>query len=205
MLYDDIRRRLYSDRFKRDLQGYHASEVLARHMREAPTDDHLSRVQYADIKTYLAGDILTKVDRASMAHSLEVRVPLLDHHFIEWSAGIPSHQKLRHREGKYIFKKALEPHVPADVMYRPKMGFAVPLSAWFRGPLRDRVQAAVTGPTLAETGMFDQRYLATLLYEHQSGAREHSAILWSLLMFDAFLRQVHTTTPGAATLGGTGV
>ncbi len=204
LVYDEIRGRLYSDAFRRTLQGYDAGEVLARHMRAAPTEDPLTRIQYADMKTYLPGDILTKVDRASMAHSLEVRVPLLDHCFVEWAAKIPSGLKLRGREGKYVFKKALEPHVPADVMYRPKMGFAVPLSAWFRGPLRDRVRAAVTGPTLAETDMFDQRYLARLLDEHQSGAREHSAILWSLLMFDAFLRQVHAPMPSAATLGASG-
>lgn len=195
LVYDEIRDNLYSDGFRRSLQGYNAIEVLGRHMRAAPTEDPLTRIQYADMKTYLPGDILTKVDRASMAHSLEVRVPLLDHPFVEWSAKIPSRHKLRGREGKYIFKKALEPFVPADVMYRPKMGFAVPISGWFRGALRDRVRAAVTGPTLAETGMFDPRYLVRLVDEHQSGAREHSGILWSLLMFDSFLRQVHSGRP----------
>ena len=198
VVYDDVRDRLYSGEFRRSLQGYNAREVLARHMRDAPTEDPLTCIQYADMKTYLPGDILTKVDRASMAHSLEVRVPLLDHPFIEWSANIPSHLKLHGREGKYVFKKALEPYVPADVMYRPKMGFGVPLSGWFRGALRDRVREAVCGPTLAETGMFDQRYLTRLVDEHQSGAREHSAILWSLLMFDSFLRQVHGRTQVAA-------
>ena len=200
VLYDDIRRRLYSDSFKRDLQGYHASEVLARHMRAAPTDDHLSRVQYADIKTYLAGDILTKVDRASMAHSLEVRVPLLDHHVVEWAGGIPSGLKLRGREGKYILKKSLEPMLTDNILYRDKMGFAVPLSSWFRGPLKDRVRSALGGSRLAETGMFDTGYLTTLVDQHQSGEREHSAVLWSLMMFESFLRQVHDGAPstGAA-------
>jgi len=198
LVYGEIRDRLYSAEFRRSLQGYDAREVLARHMEAAPTEDPLTRIQYADMKTYLPGDILTKVDRASMAHSLEVRVPLLDHPFVEWSAGIPSRLKLRGREGKYIFKKALEPYVPAEVMYRPKMGFAVPLSGWFRGALRDRVRQAVCGPTLAETGMFDQAYLARLVDEHQSGVREHSAILWSLLMFDSFLRQVHGGVPAIA-------
>jgi len=202
VIYDEIRGRLYSDAFRRELQGYSAREVLERHMLAAPTEDPLTRIQYADIKTYLPGDILTKVDRASMAHSLEVRVPLLDHPFVEWTAKIPSRLKLRGREGKYIFKKALEPHVPADVMYRPKMGFAVPLAAWFRGPLGPQVRAALTGPTLAGTGMFDTRYLARLVDEHQSGVREHSAILWSLLMFDSFLRQVHADTPVPAGTAG---
>ena len=104
---------------------------------------------------------------------------------------MPSSLKLKGREGKYIFKKALEPLVPSDVMYRPKMGFSIPLAGWFRGPLKDKVRDALTGPTLAGTGIFDCDYLATLVDDHQSGAREHSAILWSLLMFESFLRQVH--------------
>jgi len=210
VLTDDVRRRLYSERFLRDLQGYHAQEVLERVMRDAPTDHHLSRVQYADLKTYLPGDILTKVDRASMAHSLEVRVPILDHTFVEWAATIPPALKLAGGEGKHVFKKALEKFLPPDILYRSKMGFAVPLSAWFRGPLRETVRTALTGPTLAETGMFDPGAIKTLVDEHQSGMREHSAVLWSLLMFESFLRQVHTAgsvapigaQEGVAALGG---
>ena len=93
-------------------------------------------MQYADFKTYLPGDILTKVDRASMANSLEVRVPLLDHTLVEWAARLPSDLKLHGREGKYVFKDALEPYVSKEILYRPKQGFAVPLATWFRGPLR---------------------------------------------------------------------
>ena len=189
VLYDGVRLPLYSDGFRRDLQGYHARDVLDRTMRDAPTDDTLSRVQYADMKTYLAGDILTKVDRASMAHSLEVRVPVLDHKFVEWTAGVPPDQKLHGREGKHIFKKALEPHLDRDILYRDKMGFAVPLGAWFRGPLKQRVRTALCGPTLAGTGIFDMKRLETLVDQHQSGRREHSAVLWALLMFESFLRQ----------------
>lgn len=191
VLYDGVRQPIYSDAFRRDLQGYHAREVLDKVMADAPADDHISRVQYADLKTYLAGDILTKVDRASMAHSLEVRVPLLDHKFVEWSARIPSSLKLRGREGKYIFKKALEPYLGNDILYRSKMGFSVPLGAWFKGPLKDRVANALCGDTLADTGMFDVDQLKTIVSEHQSGVREHSAVMWALLMFESFLRQVH--------------
>ncbi|NKB21350.1 MAG: amidotransferase 1, exosortase A system-associated [Alphaproteobacteria bacterium] len=191
VIYDDIRDKLYSTSFRSSLQGYSAREVLAGHMNNAGTDDPLSQIQYADMKTYLPGDILTKVDRASMAHSLEVRVPLLDHEFVEWATTLPSQMNLRHSEGKYIFKKALEDHLPSDVMYRPKMGFAVPISGWFRNELRDRVRDALTGPVLADTGFFDMEFLGNLVVEHQSGVREHSAILWSLLMFEAFLRQIN--------------
>lgn len=191
VLHDGLRRRLYSPAFTRELQGYRAIETLRGYMDAAPADDHLARVQYADIKTYLCGDILTKVDRASMANSLEVRVPILDHPFLEWCAGLPLDQRIRGREGKYLFKKALEPHLSPRTLYRDKMGFAVPLAAWFRGPLKDAVRAAVTGPALTETGLFDPRYLETLVDQHQSGAREHSAALWALLMFDSFLRRTH--------------
>ncbi len=201
ILNDGLRQRLYSAGMSRDLQGYHAVELLRRHMEAAPAGDDLARVQYADLKTYLPGDILTKVDRASMANSLEVRVPILDHHFVEWAAGLRPGLKLRGRESKYVFKKALEPYVPASVLNRPKMGFAVPLASWFRGPLRERMGAAVTSGALAETGMFDLAFLGKLVEQHRSGLRDHSAPLWALLMFEAFLRRVHGT-PGATSAAG---
>ena len=191
VLNDDLRQRLYSSDMRRDLQGYHAVEVVKHHMLSTPGEHHLDRVQYADLKTYLPGDILTKVDRASMAHSLEVRVPILDHEFVEWSAGLAPGLRLKGKESKHIFKKALEPHVPADNLYRDKMGFAVPLGEWFRGPLREQVKQSLSGPVLADTGMFDLDFVASLVDGHQSGLQEHSATLWSLVMFESFLRRVH--------------
>lgn len=187
---DALRKGLFSDSFRRDLQGYEAQEVLRAHARTAPTDDAVSLVQYLDMKTYLPGDILTKVDRASMAHSLEVRVPILDHELVEWVSGLPSSLKLRGRQGKYIFKRALEPHLPRQILYRPKMGFAVPLAQWFRGPLRERARNVVLGPVLAGTGLFDRSSLQRLFEAHVSGAGNHSGPIWSLLMFDAFCRRV---------------
>jgi asparagine synthase (glutamine-hydrolysing) len=186
---DPLRNRLLSDSFRRKLQGYRAVEVLRRHAARAPKDEPLSFVQYLDMKTYLVGDILTKVDRASMANSLEVREPLLDHRLMEWLSTLPPALKLRGREGKYLFKKALEPHLPNEILYRPKMGFAVPLASWFRGPLKARVEAAVLGPVLADSGYFNPRFLREMVDEHRSGARDYSVPLWSLLMFEAFLRK----------------
>ncbi len=188
LLPDALRARLYSPQLKRHLQGYRAIEVFREHLVHAP-DDPLSRVQYLDFKTYLPGDILTKVDRASMAHSLEVRVPILDHEFSEWVCGLPARLKLNGAEGKSVFKQSLEPWLPDDVLYRPKKGFAVPLSSWFRGPLRERIREALLGPTLAGTGMFDARCLHELLDQHQCGKRDHSAALWALLMFESFHRR----------------
>src|SRR5690606_27975373 len=128
ILRDDMRQRLFSDSFRRSLGGYRALEVLRHHARRAPTEDPLALIQYLDIKTYLVGDILTKVDRASMAHSLEVREPLLDHPMMEWLSGLPSAFKLGRGEGKLLFKEAMEPYLPGDILYRPKMGFSVPLA-----------------------------------------------------------------------------
>ena len=191
VLGDGLRARLFSTAFKRDLQGYRASDMLTRTIDEAPAEDPLSRIQYADIKTYLPGDILTKVDRAAMANSLEVRVPILDHRFMEWAVTIPTALRLKGRQGKYVFKKALEPYLPDSILYRDKMGFAVPLGSWFRGPLRARVRGALDSRFLAETGVFDMASVRRIVDEHQSGRRDHAAALWALLMFESTLRKVH--------------
>jgi asparagine synthase (glutamine-hydrolysing) len=187
LLRDDMRSQLYSDRFKARLQGYSARDVFSRHATRAGTDDPFGLVQYLDLKTYLVGDINTKVDRASMAHSLEVREPLMDHPLVEWLATLPSSLKVRGREGKHLLKRAMEPHLPHEVLYRPKMGFAVPLIKWFRGPLREKLRDALLGSELADTGLFSRKYLGHLIEAHQSGVRDYSAPLWSLLMFQAFL------------------
>ena len=189
ILRDELRAPLFAPGFRRELQGYSAVEVLRRHAARAPTDDPLSLVQYLDMKTYLPGDILTKVDRASMAHALEVRVPLLDHQLVEWISGLPPACKLRGGEGKYLFKKAMEPRLPRDILYRRKRGFAVPVAAWFRGPLRERMRNQVLSEAMADSGLFDMDWLRTLVEQHTSGARDHSPALWSLLMFDSFLKR----------------
>jgi len=183
-----VRHTLYSESFKRELQGYTALEVFRDHARRAPTEHPLLLAQYLDFKTYLPGDILTKVDRASMAHSLEVRVPLLDHRLVEWASALLPALKLRGRQGKYILKKTLEPDLPKEVLYRPKMGFSVPLADWLRGPLTARVREALMTGTVARCGYFEPRALSKLLNQHISGHRNHSSVLWSVLMLDAFLR-----------------
>jgi asparagine synthase (glutamine-hydrolysing) len=123
-----------------------------------------------------------------MAHALEVREPLMDHPLVEWLASLPPRLKVRGQEGKWLLKKAMEPLLPHEIMYRPKMGFAVPLARWFRGPLRERVRQAVLGGALAETGWFNAAALQRMLREHESGLRDYSTPLWTVLMFEAFLR-----------------
>ncbi len=184
---DAVRRGMFSRTLRRELADYSTVSVFREHAKRAGTEDPLALVQYLDLKTYLVGDINTKVDRASMAHSLEVREPLMDHPLVEWLAQLPASLKLRGNEGKFLLKKAMEPRLPDDVLYRRKMGFAVPLAAWFRGPLRQRMRDTILGSRLADTGFFDEAYLKRMLSEHESGRQDLSATLWSLVMFDAFL------------------
>ncbi len=188
MLSNELRGKLFSEQLKRNLQDYQAVEVFKRYADKAPTEHPLSMIQYLDIKTYLPGDILTKVDRASMAHALEVRVPLLDHKLVEWMAGLQPELKLKGSEGKYIFKKALENYLSDDILYRPKMGFSVPLNAWFRGPLKHKVREALLGETMMQCGLFDQTFLQKMVHQHESGLRDYSTPIWSLFMFEAFLK-----------------
>ncbi|HPF59439.1 MAG TPA: amidotransferase 1, exosortase A system-associated [Candidatus Competibacteraceae bacterium] len=190
ILRDEMRQQLFSDSFKTQLSGYDALDVFRRHAVRVESDDPLALIQYLDLKTYLVGDINTKVDRASMAHSLEVREPLMDHPLVEWLATLPSSLKISQGESKYLLKKSMEPHLPHEIMYRPKMGFAVPLIRWFRGPLKQRVRDSLTGERLLGTGLFNADYLRHLVEAHESGRRDYSAPIWTVLMFEAFLRQI---------------
>jgi asparagine synthase (glutamine-hydrolysing) len=192
---DDMRRSLFSPAFSKRLAGYRAADVFHEHAGRADTEDPLALIQYLDMQTYLVGDINTKVDRASMAHALEVREPLMDHQLVEWLASLRSGVKIKGGESKWLLKKSMEPHLPDSIMYRPKMGFAVPLSRWFRGPLRERVRQALLGGDLARTGFFNRSYLEHLVNAHESGRRDYSAPLWTLLMFEAFLRKVGADAP----------
>lgn len=180
---------LFSEQFKQQLNGYNCLELFRRYEAEFDGEEPLALLQYIDLKTYLVGDILTKVDRASMANSLEVRVPFLDHKFVEWCAKVPTSQKLRSGEGKYVLKKAMEPYLPHDILYRPKMGFRVPLAEWFRGELKQQVNAKLQSELMHNSGLFNMQTIGLWLKEHQSGQSDHSTALWTLLMFENFLSQ----------------
>ncbi|MBI1398195.1 MAG: amidotransferase 1, exosortase A system-associated [Betaproteobacteria bacterium] len=184
----EARRALTTDAFRRETGGYDAIDVFRRHAAQAQTDDPLALIQYLDLKTYLVGDINTKVDRASMAHSLEVREPLMDHPLVEWLASLPSSLKMHQSEPKWLLKKSMEPFLPHDVLYRRKMGFAVPLGRWFRGPLRARVRDSLQGDVLPSTGWFDRSALSRIVETHENGVRDMSATIWTLMMLEGFLR-----------------
>lgn len=194
----DQRQALFSPTFQRSLGSYSALEVFRQHAQNAQTDDPLALIQYLDYKTWLIGDINTKVDRASMAHSLEVREPLMDHMLVEWLATLPSSLKIHGGEGKYVLKRAFEPLLPHDVLYRPKMGFSVPLASWLRGPLKQRMQESVLSPRMCDSGYFNTATLEALIREHLGGHHDHSTALWMLIMFDAFLRQAQAPIGTAA-------
>jgi asparagine synthase (glutamine-hydrolysing) len=197
---EPLRSQLFSSSLRNQLGGYNVEEVFRHFANKADTDDPLSLVQYLDLHTYLIGDINTKVDRASMAHSLEVREPLMDHPLVEWLGTLPSSFKIRGSNGKALLKKSMEKYLPHDILYRPKMGFAVPLDRWFRGPLRQRVRDDVLNGTLASSGYFNHAMLEHIIDAHQSGKRDYSGSLWALVMFEAFLRNIENPRTAEAPL-----
>jgi len=164
----------------RRLAGYDSLSVFRDHYDRADGCDPLSRIQYVDMKTYLVDDILVKVDRASMANSLEVRCPLLDHKLMELVARIPSHLKLHNGRGKYIFKKSLERTLPQTVLNRPKKGFAMPVAEWFRGELKSFAYESIFRK---DDAILNQSFLTQCWNQHGTGQRDWSALLWCTLMF----------------------
>ena len=197
---DRDRKALFTDTFRRSLHGYNAIEVLRGHAAAAETDHPLSLVQYLDFKVYLPADILTKVDRASMAHSLEVRVPILDHKLVEWTAQLDATFKYGRGVPKQILKKAMEPYLSPEILYRRKMGFSIPLSNWLRGPLRDRVHSAVMNSELAHGSIFDRQFLKRVFRQHNSGRRNHASLLWALLTFETFHRRLFGCKPSVVAI-----
>lgn len=186
----ELRHALYSDGFVRSLGTYRAEDRYVEAMRRAPAREALDRAQYADLKIWLPGDILTKVDRTSMAVSLEAREPLLDHRLVEFAATLPVSMRIHRGEGKYLFKKAMEGHLPNEILYRPKMGFVTPISAWFRGPLANHAEQLVRKSTLVETGWFNEELLAGIVSDHRAGRSENGRLIWQLVMLDKALDRI---------------
>jgi asparagine synthase (glutamine-hydrolysing) len=182
----ECRRALFSQALRAQLDGYDPASRLAVLMEECGSEDPLLQAQYIDMNTWLVGDILTKVDRASMANSLEVRAPFLDHEFVAWGLGLPARLKLRGTEGKYLLKRALEPYVPAEILYRRKQGFATSLAGTLRRQA-DRLRARLLGEAMAGCGLFQSDAIARLIDEHERAHFDHSTVLWLLLVFEGFL------------------
>jgi len=185
----DARAGLYSDAFTASLAGFRGEDELIALMRAAPGRSGLDRVQYADLMFWMPGDILTKVDRTSMAVSLEAREPLLDHRLVEFAARLPEAMRVRGSTGKYLLKKSLERYLPHDILYRPKQGFVTPIAEWLRGPLASASRGIATG-SLAQTGFFQPQAIAAMAEAHIAGRADHSRTLWQLLMLEKSLGQL---------------
>lgn len=188
---DAMRSRLYSSPMRQETAGRHPSDMIVDAMQDADSDDPVTCAQYTDLVTYLPGDILTKVDRTSMSVSLEVRVPMLDHVFVEWASTLPSALKLHGDEGKYILKRALQPYLPRENLYRQKQGFTTSLASMFRGGGAVALRQALKREELSDCGLFELKFVESAIQAHEQGLRDHSQMLWTLLMFSGFLSEVH--------------
>ena len=180
---------LLSRSFKKTLNEYDFRSVITDAMADANSDDPLACAQYADMMTWLPGRMLTKVDRASMAHSLEVRPPLLDHRLIEWAGLLPSSYKLENGNGKRILKNALAPRLGADFLARPKQGFDLPVGAWLRTANNNPLDRLRSSNAWRESGILNEKAVVQMIKKHKSGAANCGQELWTIIMFDAFLRQ----------------
>jgi asparagine synthase (glutamine-hydrolysing) len=187
------RAQIYSDGFEQGLSGYRAESELIALMTDAPARSGLDQAQYADLKFWLPGDILTKVDRTSMAVALEAREPLLDHRLLEFAARLPERMRVRGSTGKYILKKSMERYLPETILYRPKQGFVTPIADWLRGPLASEARAVASASVLIDTGWFDRRTLSDIAEAHISGKSDQSRLLWQLLMLERSLNHLGLT------------
>ena len=183
-------RSLFSDEFVEHAQRcIDPLRQFKHYYDEAPATDELSRLMYLDTKTYLADDILTKVDRMSMATSLEMRCPILDHIFVEWVAALPVKYKFRDGTRKFLFKKLAERlGVPAQLLHRRKQGFSLPLVHWMRNELKDGLLQMLREPRTMQRGYFEQESVQVILDEHFRGRRDHSGVLWMMLVFELWHR-----------------
>ncbi len=183
----EARSMLYSDGFTASLGGFRAEDEVAALMRAAPGRSGLDRAQYADLAFWLPGDILTKVDRTSMAVGLEAREPLLDHRLVEFAARLPEGMRVRGSTGKHLLKRSLERYLPQEILYRPKQGFVTPISEWLRGPLAGAARAIAASSVMAQSGLFAAPAMAALAEAHIAGRADHSRTLWQLLMLERSL------------------
>ena len=185
-----LRHSIYSAGFARQLSGYAAEDYMQDLMRNAPAQSGLDRAQYADMKMWLPGDILTKTDRMSMAVSLEAREPLLDHRLMEFAAQLPEKLRVRGGQGKWIMKKTMERYLPDDILYRSKMGFVTPISDWFRGELAGEARGLSKQAALAQMDWFDARAVDRIVEDHIAGRAEYGRLLWQLLMLEKSVSRV---------------
>ena len=181
---DDSRKKLYGKQLTESLNGACASSRFVEHLGKYQRADALWRQQYADVKTYLVDDILVKVDRMSMANSLEARTPYLDFRLVEFAFALPSNLKLRGLQTKHLLKRCLKHRLPESVLNRKKEGFSIPMKNWLRGQLRPLLLDLLSESRITRRGYFNTAYIQRLLREHFAGQQNHSHVLWSLMVFE---------------------
>ncbi|HEX7181195.1 MAG TPA: asparagine synthase (glutamine-hydrolyzing) [Thermoanaerobaculia bacterium] len=185
-----LQERLFGEELRERRRRFDPFSALEPHLARAPKGDPLARLLYLDLKTWLADDGLVKVDRMSMAHGLEVRCPMLDHRIVEFAARVPSHLKMAGGETKRLLRRVAERRLPAEILSRPKRGFAPPVARWLREDLRDMTRDLLLGPEAMARGLFEQRELARLLNDHETGKLEAGWAIWALLMLEVWGREV---------------
>ncbi|MFZ1059033.1 MAG: asparagine synthase (glutamine-hydrolyzing) [Candidatus Rokuibacteriota bacterium] len=191
---------LLSPDFRRQLNGHDSFVAFARHFERVQGLDPLSQLLYVDLKTWLANDILVKVDRMSMANSLEVRSPLLDHKLVEFAATVPPDLKYRGGTSKYLLKRHLEGRVPQSVIYRRKQGFEIPLASWLRGELREMAEDLLLSPRSLSRGYLRAERVRRMWQDHQRRVRDHSAQLWALMVLELWHRTFVDQAPAQGAL-----
>jgi asparagine synthase (glutamine-hydrolysing) len=185
----DVRDALYSNDFATQIVDADPFAGFRRAYEACPSPDPLDRALYVDVKTSMVDDILTKVDRMSMAVSLEARDPLLDHKLLEFAARVPSSLKIKNGRRKYLLRRLLEQRLPKSIAERPKHGFAAPIGQWLRGPLAPMADALLLDGRMNDRGLFNTHTVERLWREHRDGARDHCHRLWSLVMLELWFRQ----------------
>jgi len=178
--HPEIRKNLFSPALIPEENPY---SPIYFHLSHCPAKDELTCITYLDLKLYLQDDLLVKMDRMSMANSLEIRVPFLDHEVVEFAHQIPSSLKLKGLTTKYILKKAMEPYLPHEILSRRKIGFDIPLGVWIKNELKDFVQEILSPEALQKHGFFNQKFIAQILNEHFEGKHNHRQLLWPLIIF----------------------
>lgn len=194
---------LVKPQIRNQLGDYHPSRLTTEIYAHADGPDHLAKILYTDMKTYLPGGILVKVDRMSMANSLEVRAPLLDKEIIEFAASMPSDMKFHQGEKKHILKQAFKRLLPDEILYRKKMGFSVPLASWLRDEIKELAEEYLFTKSKGIQQFFEMQEVRKLWEEHQNSKADHSAMLWSMLMFQMWwynYMQLDPNQPPGATL-----
>jgi asparagine synthase (glutamine-hydrolysing) len=189
MFEPDAKTRLYSGDFRRQVNGHDAFASFRDAYRACSSLDPLDRSMYVDARTYMIDDVLTKVDRMSMAVSLEAREPLLDHKLLEFAARVPASLKLKNGQSKYLLRRVLDKRVPRSIIERKKSGFAAPIGEWLRGPLAPMATELLLDGRLRDRGIFNSGEVSRLWNEHRGGQADHRHRLWQLIMLELWFRE----------------